>query len=154
MVCFWSNLLCFLSTIAIDYYIVNLHFILLFIMDSFLVMLKSRALLILTAHSVLLGFYSILGVLVLWKCYRAQHIWFILCLVMFKLSDDIYMSLVDATLDGEMPHGFIYSNWIWRSYLKCDFLGSCFAIIIRYKALMRVYMFIYYVYYCCVLGCL
>ena len=102
VICFLSCLLFFLYTFTIYYYIVNLTFI----MDSFLELLNSRALLILRDHSELLGFYSILGVLVPWKCYRAQNIWFILCLVMFKLSIDIYMLSVGDTLDGEMPHGF------------------------------------------------
>ena len=106
MVCFLSNFLCFLSIVTIDYYIVNLPLIMLSIMDVFLGLLNSRPLLILRAHSVLLGLYYILGVLVLWNFYRAQNIWFILCLVMFKVSTEIYMVLVDATLDGETPHGF------------------------------------------------
>ena len=96
----------YLSTVTINYYIVNLPFIMLFIVDYFLGLLNSTALLILRAHSVLLGFYSILGALVSWKCYISQKIWFILFLGMFKLSNNIYMLLVDATLDGEMPHGF------------------------------------------------
>ena len=61
MVCFLSNFLSFLTIVTIDYYIINLPSI----MDSFLGLLNSRALLILRAHSTLLGFYSILGVLVL-----------------------------------------------------------------------------------------
>ena len=62
--------------------------------------------LILRAHSMLLGFYYILKVWVPWKHYRDQTIWFILCLLMFELLSGIYMLLVDATLDGEMPRGF------------------------------------------------
>ena len=121
MICFLSKILCFLSIVTIDYYIVNLPFIMFFIMDSFLGLLNSRALLILRAHSVLLGFYSILGVLVPWKCYRAQKIWFILCLVIFKISTNIYMLLVDATLDGETPHGFYIIKLNLTSCLKCGF---------------------------------
>ena len=101
VVCILSCFSCFLSIVTIHYYIVNLPFIGFFIMDAFLGLKNSRELLILRDHLVLLGFYSILGLLVLWKCYRAQNIWFIWCLVMFKLSTEIYMLLVDATLDGE-----------------------------------------------------
>ena len=100
MVWFLSCFLCFLFTTTIDYYIVNLPFIMLFIMDFFRPV-ECRELLIHRDNLVLLGFYYIPWVLVLWKCYRAQNIWFILCLIMFKLPTGIYMLLVDAALDGE-----------------------------------------------------
>ena len=74
---------------------------------------------------------------------------------MFQLSNEIYMLLVDATLDRDMPRGFyIFKLNLTQLFKMCFLLGSFFEIIIGYKELMRVYMYIFYVFYCLFLGCL
>ena len=101
--------------------VVNLPFIIPFIMDAFWGLLYYMALLMLSVGLMLLGFYSILCVLVPWKCYRDQNIWFISCHIMFILLTSIYMLLVDATLDGETSHVFYIFKLILTQLFKMFF---------------------------------
>ena len=65
---------------------------------------------------------------------------------MFKLSNDIYMLLVDAILDGETSHGFYIFKLNLTQLFKMSFYYDLSLQLLLDKALMRVYMIIFYVF--------